>query len=114
MAAPWGAIVAIAIEEVVLAASGGKCPLTVAAERLGAIDGSVNDIFLPRWFADRIFLICGTSFVIGCAFVAAASRRAVTRSPSSTDGAPPRVAVFPPRRLIVFAQARFTPCELGA
>jgi len=66
----WVAIAAIAIEGVVLVACGGKCPLTVAAERLGAADGSVSDIFLPRWFADRIFPICGTLFAVGCALVA--------------------------------------------
>ncbi len=66
----WAAMAAIAIEGVVLAASGGKCPLTVAAERLGAADGSVSDIFLPRWFADRIFPICGTLFAVACALVA--------------------------------------------
>lgn len=67
----WGAIAAIVVEGVVLAASGGRCPLTAVAERLGAADGSVSDIFLPKWFADRIFPICGTLFFIGCALVAA-------------------------------------------
>jgi hypothetical protein len=66
----WVAIVAIVIEGLVLAGSGGRCPLTAVAERLGASDGSVADIFLPRWFADRIFPICGTLYLIGCAIVA--------------------------------------------
>jgi|ERR1700680_546213 len=66
----WVAIVAIVIEGLVLAVSGGRCPLTAVAERLGASDGSVADIFLPRWFADRIFPICGTLYLIGCAIVA--------------------------------------------
>jgi hypothetical protein len=66
----WAAMAAIAIEGIVLAACGGKCPLTIVAERLGAADGSVADIFLPRWFADRIFPICGTLFVVGCLLVA--------------------------------------------
>ena len=66
----WVAIAAIVIEGLVLAASGGRCPLTAVAERLGASDGSVADIFLPRWFADRIFPICGTLYLIGCAIVA--------------------------------------------
>jgi hypothetical protein len=66
----WVAVVAIVIEGLVLAASGGKCPLTAVAERLGASDGSVADIFLPRWFADRIFPICGTLYLVGCAIVA--------------------------------------------
>jgi hypothetical protein len=66
----WVAVVAIVIEGLVLAASGGKCPLTAVAERLGASDGSVADIFLPRWFANRIFPICGTLYLIGCGVVA--------------------------------------------
>jgi hypothetical protein len=64
------ATAAILVEGVVLAVSGGKCPLTAVAERLGAADGSVADIFLPRWFADRIFPICGTLYLAGCAIVA--------------------------------------------
>ncbi len=67
----WAAIAAIVVEGIVLALSGGRCPLTALAERLGASDGSVSDIFLPRWFADRIFPICGTAFLIGCTLVAA-------------------------------------------
>jgi hypothetical protein len=66
----WGAIVAIVVEGGVLAANGGKCPLTAVAERLGAADGQVADILLPRWFADRIFPICGTLYLIGCVIVA--------------------------------------------
>jgi hypothetical protein len=67
----WAAVIAIVIEGLVLAASGGKCPLTAVAERLGATDGAVADIFLPPWLADRIFPICGTLYLIGCAIVAA-------------------------------------------
>jgi hypothetical protein len=66
----WGAIAAIIVEGVVLAVSGGRCPLTSLAERLGAADGSVSDIFLPRWFSDRIFPICGTLYLVGCALIA--------------------------------------------
>jgi hypothetical protein len=65
----WIAVAAIVIEGLVLAASGGRCPLTAVAERLGASDGSVADIFLPRWFADRIFPICGTLYLISCVVV---------------------------------------------
>ncbi|MDH5265443.1 MAG: hypothetical protein OEX21_11900 [Betaproteobacteria bacterium] len=67
----WGAMAAIVVEGLVLLAFGGKCPLTVVAERLGAADGGVTDIFLPKWFADRIFPICGTLFLVGCVLVAA-------------------------------------------
>jgi hypothetical protein len=67
----WAAIAAIVVEGLVLAASGGRCPLTALAERLGAADGQVSDIFLPSWAAARIFPICGTLFAIGCAMIAA-------------------------------------------
>ena len=65
----WGAMAAIVVEGVVLAASGGRCPLTAVAERLGAVNGSVSDIFLPKWFADRIFPICGGFFLVGCLLI---------------------------------------------
>jgi hypothetical protein len=58
----WVAVGLVILESVVLAASGWTCPLTILAERLGAVRGSVTDIFLPKWFADRIFPICGTTF----------------------------------------------------
>jgi len=67
----WGATLAVVVEGIVLLASGGRCPLTSVAERLGAVHGRVSDIFLPQWFADRIFPICTTLFLIGCALVAA-------------------------------------------
>ncbi|HYN02704.1 MAG TPA: hypothetical protein VE359_09685 [Vicinamibacteria bacterium] len=58
----WVAVGLVLLESVVLAAAGWTCPLTILAERLGAARGSVTDIFLPKWFADRIFPICGTTF----------------------------------------------------
>ena len=66
----WVAVVLVLLESVVLVASGWKCPLTTLAERLGAGDGEVADIFLPRWLADRIFPICGTTFLIASALLA--------------------------------------------
>src|SRR5262245_14945117 len=66
----WAAIAMILLEGVVLVAFGWKCPLTLVAEQLGASQGAVADIFLPRWFADRIFPICGGTFVVGCALIA--------------------------------------------
>jgi hypothetical protein len=60
----WLAVGLLVIESVVLAVSGWVCPLTLLAEREGAERGSVADLFLPKWFADRIFPICGTLFVI--------------------------------------------------
>jgi hypothetical protein len=61
----WVAALLIAVEGVVLAWSGGTCPLTSLAERAGAVRGSVADLFLPKWLADRIFPLCGTAYLLG-------------------------------------------------
>jgi hypothetical protein len=58
----WVAVALVLVESVVLIVSGWTCPLTLLAEHLGTKQGSVADIFLPKWFADRIFPICGTTF----------------------------------------------------
>lgn len=58
----WIAVGLILLEGVILALSGWTCPLTILAEKLGAARGAVSDIFLPKWFADRIFPICGTMY----------------------------------------------------
>ncbi len=58
----WIAVTLLLVEGVVLMANGWSCPLTTYAENVGAIDGQVADIFLPKWFADRIFPICGGLF----------------------------------------------------
>lgn len=44
----------VAGEALIFVASGWRCPLTGFAERLGAADGSVADIYLPRWVAAHI------------------------------------------------------------
>ncbi len=59
----WVAMGLLLAESVTLAAAGWTCPLTILAERQGALKGSVTDIFLPKWFADRIFPVCGTLWV---------------------------------------------------
>lgn len=41
-------------ESAVFVVNRGRCPLTTLVEYLGAESGRVSDIFLPRWFADRI------------------------------------------------------------
>lgn len=64
------AIAAIVVEGAALLVCRGRCPLTVLAERHGAADGAVADIFLPKWFADRIFPICGSLFLLGCLLLA--------------------------------------------
>ena len=60
----WVAVGLLFLESVVLVASGWTCPLTIYAERSGALRGSVTDIFLPKWFADRIFPVCGTLYAL--------------------------------------------------
>lgn len=58
----WIAVGLIVLEGLALMLAGWTCPLTLLAERQGATRGSVADIFPPRWFADRIFPICGTTY----------------------------------------------------
>jgi hypothetical protein len=60
------AIVVIVLEGVVLFFNQMQCPLRIWTERLGAARGSVTDLFLPRWLADRIFQIYTPLFLIGC------------------------------------------------
>ena len=66
----WFAVGLVLVEGVVLAASGWTCPLTILTERLGAARGSVSDIFLPKWLADRIFPICGTAYAVALVLIA--------------------------------------------
>jgi hypothetical protein len=65
----WVAVGLVLLEGIVLAVSGWTCPLTILTERLGAARGSVTDIFLPKWFADRIFPICGTTYGVALVLV---------------------------------------------
>lgn len=60
----WIGISFILLEGGVLLVSGWRCPLTVYAENLGAEDGSVTDIFLPKFIADHMFRIFGTISLI--------------------------------------------------
>ncbi len=61
-----GAALAVACTEVaVFVANRGRCPLTDLGEHLGAESGRVSDIFLPRWFADRIPQLCTPPLLIG-------------------------------------------------
>lgn len=66
----WLAVGLLLLESAVLAVSGWTCPLTILAERQGAVSGSVADMFLPKWFADRTFPICGTLFGVALAAIA--------------------------------------------
>jgi hypothetical protein len=65
----WIAVGLVLVESIVLAASGWTCPLTILTERLGAARGSVSDIFLPKWLADRIFPICGTAYAVALVLI---------------------------------------------
>ena len=61
-----GAALAVAFTEVfVFVANRGRCPLTDLVEHLGAESGRVSDIFLPRWFADRIPQLSTPLLLIG-------------------------------------------------
>lgn len=60
------AVGVITVEGVVLLFNRMQCPLRIWTERLGAPRGSVTDLFLPRWLADRIFQIYTPLFVVGC------------------------------------------------
>ncbi|MFN0072295.1 MAG: hypothetical protein ACKVVP_12500 [Chloroflexota bacterium] len=61
-----GAALALAISEsTVFVVNCGRCPLTDLTEQLGAESGRVSDIFLPRWFADRIPRIYTPPLIIG-------------------------------------------------
>jgi hypothetical protein len=66
----WTAIGLLALESIVLALCGWTCPLTILAERRGALRGSVADIYLPTWLADRIFPICGTLYAVALVLIA--------------------------------------------
>ena len=60
----WLAFVLVLIEVAVFLGNGYRCPLTDYAEKLGAKNGSVADIFLPLWFAQRLPVIAGSIFVL--------------------------------------------------
>ncbi len=61
----WVAMVLLAIEVVVFAGSGLKCPLTAMAVRYGAKTGHVFDTFLPERFTRYTFRFFGSIMAIG-------------------------------------------------
>ena len=65
----WVAVGLLLVESIVLVVFGWTCPLTILAERQGATHGSVTDIFLPKWLADRIFPICGTMYAVALVLI---------------------------------------------
>jgi hypothetical protein len=93
----WAAIltVIVLLECVVLAADGGRCPLTDVAARFTVDRNSNFDIYLPNWLAEHNKVIFGVLFVAGELVVVgcwlrgkfAASLRTVNRA---SDGASER------------------------
>ena len=65
----WVAVGLVLLESIIWAVSGWTCPLTILTERLGAVRGPVTDIFLQKWFADRIFPICGTTYGVALVLI---------------------------------------------
>jgi len=66
----WIAVALFTLEGIVLLVSGWKCPLTAYAERLGSDHGQVTDAFLPKWLADRVFVIYGGLFAVAVLLLA--------------------------------------------
>jgi len=66
----WIAVGAFVIEGLILVVNGWKCPLTNYAEELGSVHGQVTDIFLPKWFANRVFQIYGGLFSLAIVLLA--------------------------------------------
>ena len=51
------ALIAIFIEGLALLLNRGRCPLTSLAEKYGAANGAVTDIFLPDWMTRHTFKV---------------------------------------------------------
>lgn len=66
-ASRWTAIALVAAltESLIFTVNRFNCPLRALAESLGAESGQVTDIFLPRWFADRIPYFFTPPLVVG-------------------------------------------------
>jgi hypothetical protein len=62
-------IAAVVGEGLVLLMNNMRCPLTDMVEGLGSDHGTVSDIFLPKWFADRIPILFTPPFAIGLAAI---------------------------------------------
>jgi hypothetical protein len=65
----WVAVATFLAEGVVLATHGGRCPLTLYAERLGSTHGQITDFFFPKWFADQVFRVYGGLFAVALVFL---------------------------------------------
>jgi hypothetical protein len=67
----WVALAVLAIEVVVFAGSGMKCPLTALAVKYGAKTGHVFDTLLPERFTRYTFRFFGTVMTVGLLLLAA-------------------------------------------
>jgi hypothetical protein len=68
-------------ETLIYAGNGFRCPLTGLAEDLGAEDGSVTGVLLPRWLAMNIVNIYGPLLALGLALHARNLIRPLVRRP---------------------------------
>ena len=60
----WWAFGVAAGELLAIACNKWRCPLTDWAESKGAENGSVADIFFPKWLSDWLFPIFGVVFFV--------------------------------------------------
>jgi hypothetical protein len=67
----WIAMGLLAVESVVFAANGMKCPLTAVAVRYGAEKGFAFDTLLPERFTRHTFQCFGSLMVLGLVLLAA-------------------------------------------
>jgi hypothetical protein len=74
----------VAGESLIFVGNRCRCPLTQVAERLGAEQGSVTDIYLPDWFARNLPAIHVPLIVLAVLLHARNLRRAA--APSSAAG----------------------------
>jgi MFS superfamily sulfate permease-like transporter len=81
------AVAIVLAEMVVFAGNRWRCPLTGLAESLGAESGRVTDIFLPRWFADRIPELYTPPFIVGLLGLLWHHWRESTRTSRASDDA---------------------------
>ena len=61
----WIAVGLFSVEGIVLIVNGWKCPLTTVSEARGSMHGQITDRVLPKWFADRVFVIYGCLYAVG-------------------------------------------------
>jgi hypothetical protein len=71
----WVCASAVVGEGTIFLLNQGRCPLTDLVEDLGSERGSVSDIFLPRWFAQRIPILFTPPFALGLAGITVRSAR---------------------------------------